>query len=263
MASRSRSTAARRWPWSASPAAARASPRSRSCSFCRRQLGRVVGGSIRFDGQDLLAFDEPAMRQIRGNRISMIFQEPMTSLNPVHHGRATRSPRPCSLHREDDEARGDAPRGRDAASSCGSPSRSGALDDYPHQLSGGMRQRVMIAMALACKPELLIADEPTTALDVTIQAQILDAHSRPARSELGIGVMLITHDLGVVAETAAAGDRHVRRAEGRGGAGARALRPPDASLHARPAWPRSRAAGSEPERVAGSVSRRSRASCRR
>jgi oligopeptide transport system ATP-binding protein len=160
--------------------------------------GRIAGGSILFDGQDLLTLPEAAMRRIRGKRISMIFQDPMTSLNPylrigtqlgevleLHEG-ATRA-----------EARR---RSIEMLERVGIPNPSERIDRYPHEFSGGMRQRVMIAMALLCKPELLIADEPTTALDVTIQAQILDL-IRSMRDELGMAVILITHDLGVVAGT--------------------------------------------------------------
>ena len=161
--------------------------------------GRVVGGSIRFRGRDLLALADAEMRAIRGREISMIFQEPMTSLNPVYtcgeqiievvmlHERATRA-----------AARA---RAIEMLALVGIPAPEQRVDEYPHQMSGGMRQRVMIAMALACRPALLIADEPTTALDVTIQAQILDLLKRLQR-ELGMAVLLITHDLGVVAETA-------------------------------------------------------------
>jgi peptide/nickel transport system ATP-binding protein len=163
------------------------------------QIGRVTGGSVRFDGKDLLALDEAGMRAIRGNRISMIFQEPMTSLNPVHtvgdqiaeavllHERASKSTARCRALEMLRLVRISEPERR--------------LGDYPHQFSGGMRQRVMIAMALACSPELLIADEPTTALDVTVQAQILKL-ILGLKERVGAAVMLITHDLGVVAETA-------------------------------------------------------------
>ncbi|MEZ4403167.1 MAG: ABC transporter ATP-binding protein [Kofleriaceae bacterium] len=162
--------------------------------------GKIAGGSIRYDGQELLTLPEPAMRGIRGNRIGMIFQEPMTSLNPVFtvgnqiaeavrlHQRASRA-----------EARQVA---IEMLGKVGIPAPEHRVDDYPHQLSGGMRQRVMIAMALACTPALLIADEPTTALDVTIQAQILEL-LRALQAELGMSILLITHDLGVVAETCA------------------------------------------------------------
>jgi len=160
--------------------------------------GRIAGGSITYAGKDLLALSAGEMRKIRGNRIAMIFQEPMTSLNPVFTvgdqvGEAVR------LHQKKSkaEARQIA---IDMLKLVGIPSPETRIDDYPHQLSGGMRQRVMIAMALACKPDLLIADEPTTALDVTIQAQILDL-LRSLQSELGMSILLITHDLGVVAET--------------------------------------------------------------
>ncbi|MBV9517513.1 MAG: ABC transporter ATP-binding protein, partial [Hyphomicrobiales bacterium] len=162
------------------------------------KIARIVEGSILFEGQDLAALDEKAMRAIRGNRIAMIFQEPMTSLNPllrvgeqiaealrIHTGADRRAARQKAarmlrlVHIPDAEKR---------------------LDDYPHQLSGGMRQRVMIAMALACDPRLLIADEPTTALDVTIQAQILKLLIE-LKARTGAAIILITHDLGVVAET--------------------------------------------------------------
>jgi peptide/nickel transport system ATP-binding protein len=161
--------------------------------------GRIVGGSIMLEGTDLLGLDEDSMRQIRGNRISMIFQEPMTSLNPVMRigDQITEAVR---LHR---------PMSRKQASAIAVemlrlvriPEPERRALEYPHQLSGGMRQRAMIAMALACRPALLIADEPTTALDVTIQAQIL-ALVLELQKELGMGLILITHDLGVVAQTA-------------------------------------------------------------
>jgi len=162
--------------------------------------GRIAAGEIRYGGRDLLSLPEPQMRAIRGNRIAMIFQEPMTSLNPVFTvgdqvGEAVR------LHQK--KSRRDARRvAIEMFRLVGIPSPEERVDAYPHQLSGGMRQRVMIAMALACKPDLLIADEPTTALDVTIQAQILDL-LRSLQAELGMSVLLITHDLGVVAETCA------------------------------------------------------------
>ena len=161
--------------------------------------GIIASGSIRFEGRDLLALPPAAMRDLRGNHIAMIFQEPMTSLNPaftigdqiieglLRHTKMTR-----------DEARRHAIEMLDRVRI---PSPDKRIDDYPHRLSGGMRQRAMIAMSLACEPQLLIADEPTTALDVTIQAQILDL-MRTLRRETGTAVMLITHDLGVVAEFA-------------------------------------------------------------
>ncbi|HEY5925413.1 MAG TPA: ABC transporter ATP-binding protein [Kofleriaceae bacterium] len=160
--------------------------------------GRIANGHIRYAGKDLLALAPEEMRAIRGNRIAMIFQEPMTSLNPVYTvgvqvGEAVR------LHQGKSKAEA-----RTIAMEMfrlvGIPSPEERIDAFPHQLSGGMRQRVMIAMALACKPDLLIADEPTTALDVTIQAQILDLLKKLQR-ELGMSILLITHDLGVVAET--------------------------------------------------------------
>ena len=160
--------------------------------------GRIAGGTVKYAGVDLLALRPAEMRAIRGNRIAMIFQEPMTSLNPVFTvgdqvGEAVRQHQARSRR----EARAQA---IEMFRRVGIPSPEDRVDAYPHQLSGGMRQRVMIAMALACRPDLLIADEPTTALDVTIQAQILDL-LRSLQRELGMSILLITHDLGVVAET--------------------------------------------------------------
>jgi peptide/nickel transport system ATP-binding protein len=161
--------------------------------------GRIVGGQIRFAGRDLLALDEAAMRDIRGNEISMIFQEPMTSLNPVltvaHQIGET-----LRLHQGLD-ARAAEARAIEMLRLVRIAEPERRARQYPHELSGGMRQRVMIAMALACHPKLLIADEPTTALDVTIQAQILDL-MRELKAEIGAAIILITHDLGVVAEMA-------------------------------------------------------------
>jgi len=160
--------------------------------------GRIAG-SIRFQGVDLLRLDEAAMRRIRGNDISMIFQEPMTSLNPVLSiGRQLGET--LRLHQGLDRAAADA-RAAEMLTLVGIAEPRRRLKEYPHQLSGGMRQRVMIAMALACNPKLLIADEPTTALDVTIQAQILDL-MRDLKRRVGAAIILITHDLGVVAEVA-------------------------------------------------------------
>ncbi|MFY0521794.1 ABC transporter ATP-binding protein [Archangium gephyra] len=160
--------------------------------------GRVVGGRIRFRGEDLLSLPEEKMRRMRGRHLSMVFQEPMTSLNPVytvgeqiaegvrlHQGLSKAAAREHSV---------------EMLRRVGIPAPEQRVDGYPHQLSGGMRQRVMIAMALACGPELLIADEPTTALDVTVQAQILELLKR-LQAERHMAVMLITHDLGVVAES--------------------------------------------------------------
>ncbi|MFW5833697.1 MAG: ABC transporter ATP-binding protein [Pseudomonadota bacterium] len=162
------------------------------------KIGRIVAGRIRLHDQDLLALDESQMRKVRGNRIAMIFQEPMTSLNPVltvghqiaeavriHEGASKAAARKRAL---------------EMLRLVHIPDAASRLDAYPHQFSGGMRQRVMIAMALACSPELLIADEPTTALDVTIQAQILKLMVE-LKERTGAAIMLITHDLGVVAET--------------------------------------------------------------
>ncbi len=161
--------------------------------------GKIYEGEILFNGESLLALSEKKMRSVRGNHISMIFQEPMTSLNPVftvgdqiseaiklHMKGLTKS----QIHEKTIEM----------LQLVGIPEPEARINEYPHQLSGGMRQRIMIAMALSCGPELLIADEPTTALDVTIQAQILELINR-LQKELGMAVILITHDLGVVAET--------------------------------------------------------------
>ncbi len=161
--------------------------------------GRIAGGRILFKGRDLLTLDERRMREVRGAEISLIFQEPMTALNPVFtigdqvaetllvHGRASRR-----------DARAQAIQLLEAVRIPDAPSR---IRDYPHQLSGGLRQRVLIAMALACRPALVVADEPTTALDVTIQAQILDL-LRDLKKAFNLSLLLVTHDLGVVAETA-------------------------------------------------------------
>ncbi len=163
------------------------------------ESARIVGGEIIFEDQDLLKLSEPEMRHIRGARIAMIFQEPMTSLNPVFTigsqiGEAVR----LHQHTNRGETRN---RTIEALRMVGIADPERRIDDYPHQLSGGMRQRVMIAMALSCNPRLLIADEPTTALDVTIQAQILDL-IRELQVRLGLAVILVTHDLGIVSEYA-------------------------------------------------------------
>jgi peptide/nickel transport system ATP-binding protein len=160
---------------------------------------RIAGGRIEFDGRNLLDLSEPEMRKVRGNAISMIFQEPMTSLNPVLTiGRQVAEA--LVLHRGMSE-RAAMTRAAEMLRKVHIPEADRRLTQYPHELSGGMRQRVMIAMALACGPRLLIADEPTTALDVTIQAQILELMLE-LREETGASVILITHDLGVVAEVA-------------------------------------------------------------
>lgn len=158
---------------------------------------RIVGGSIRFDGEDVVAMDDDRLRALRGNQVAMIYQDPMTTLNPVFSV-GEQIAESVRLHRGD---------GRHAAflravemlKRVGIPDPDRVARAYPHQLSGGMRQRAVIAMALACDPKLLIADEPTTALDVTIQAQILELLRR-LRDELGTGIILITHDLGVIAD---------------------------------------------------------------
>jgi len=158
--------------------------------------GRITGGEVIFDGQDLLKMSEEEMRDLRGNRIAMIFQDPMTSLNPVLTiGQQITESLVLHLKLSQSEARS---RAIELLNMVGIPSAAKRIDEYPHQFSGGMRQRVMIAMALACNPELLIADEPTTALDVTIQAQILELIKR-LQDDLGMAVIVITHDMGVVA----------------------------------------------------------------
>jgi peptide/nickel transport system ATP-binding protein len=158
-----------------------------------------IAGSIRFRGVDLLQLSDKEMRRVRGNDISMIFQEPMTSLNPVltigrQLGETLRLHQRVSRREADN-------RSMEMLQLVGIPEVRRRLDEYPHQLSGGMRQRVMIAIALSCRPKLLIADEPTTALDVTIQAQILDL-MKDLKSKVGAAIILITHDLGIVAEVA-------------------------------------------------------------
>ena len=161
--------------------------------------GRIAAGKIMFDGQDLLTLPEPDMRKVRGNRISMIFQEPMTSLNPAYTVGDQISE---SLRLHQGLSRSAAlERSVEMLTAVGIPAPERRVSQYPHEFSGGMRQRVMIAMALACKPDVLIADEPTTALDVTVQAQIFDLIA-DLRERTGTAVMLITHDMGVVAEMA-------------------------------------------------------------
>ncbi|MEK7484078.1 MAG: ABC transporter ATP-binding protein [Planctomycetota bacterium] len=161
--------------------------------------GKIIDGKIMFEGKDLVSITNTEMRSIRGNRISMIFQEPMTSLNPVytvgnqimesiilHQKKSTSEARVLTI---------------EMLKKVGIPSPETRIDEYPHQMSGGMKQRIMIAMALVCNPSLLIADEPTTALDVTIQAQILELLKK-LQKEYGMSILLITHDLAVIAETA-------------------------------------------------------------
>ena len=192
--------------------------------------GRIVGGAVMLEGSDLLGLDEAAMRRIRGNRMSMIFQEPMTSLNPVMRigdqiAEAVRLHRSTTRRQAWQQA-------VEMLRLVRIPEPEQRALEYPHQLSGGMRQRAMIAMALACRPALLIADEPTTALDVTIQAQIL-ALMLELQRELGTGLILITHDLGVVAETAQRVIVMYAGQEGRGGRRRRTVRASAASLHPR------------------------------
>ncbi len=161
--------------------------------------GRIVGGEIRFEGRNLLDYSDAEMRALRGNDISMIFQEPMTSLNPVLTiGRQVTET--LVLHQKLSKSEATA-RAIEMLNLVRIPEAARRIRQYPHELSGGMRQRVMIAMALSCNPKILIADEPTTALDVTIQAQILQL-IQELKEKLGTAVILITHDLGVVAETA-------------------------------------------------------------
>ena len=208
--------------------------------------GRIVNGSLMYNGRDLAQLSEAELRSIRGKSIGMIFQEPMTSLNPVftigHQiGEVFRLHQGLSVREANQEA------GR-LLETVGIPSPRQRLEHYPHELSGGMKQRVMIAMALACRPDLLIADEPTTALDVTVQAQILDLLTR-LQDELGMAILLITHNLGVVAQFAQdvavmyAGKNYRTRP------GASAVSQPVAPLH--PGAAPRRAASRSPLRTAG------------
>lgn len=161
--------------------------------------GRIAGGEILYKGRDLVNCSESEMEEIRGNEISVIFQEPMTSLNPVFTiGDQIREAIMLHQNKDSSEARGLAVR---ILEKVGIPSPEVRYNDYPHQMSGGMKQRVMIAMALSCNPEILIADEPTTALDVTIQAQILEL-MRSLQGEFGMSILMVTHDLGLVANLA-------------------------------------------------------------
>jgi oligopeptide/dipeptide ABC transporter ATP-binding protein len=164
-----------------------------------RPAGRVLGGSIRFEDQDLLKLSDRSMQRLRGPGMAMVFQEPMTSLNPVF----TIGEQIMETIRAHESLSQRASFGRavEMLEKVGIPSASSRMTDYPHQLSGGQRQRVMLAIALVCRPRLLIADEPTTALDVTIQAQILDL-LMDLRDEFGMAIMMITHNMGVIAETA-------------------------------------------------------------
>jgi oligopeptide transport system ATP-binding protein len=161
--------------------------------------GKIMAGKAFFHGQDLISMDAEDLRHIRGAQISMVFQDPMTSLNPVMTiGKQLSEPLMLHMHMNRDQA---LKRSIELLGLVGIPRAAERMKDYPHQYSGGMRQRVMIAMALACNPQTLIADEPTTALDVTIQAQIVDLVKR-LRDELGMAIIWITHDLGVVASIA-------------------------------------------------------------
>ena len=161
--------------------------------------GRIVDGEVVFEGEDLLKLDDSEMRRIRGNRMAMVFQEPMTSLNPVLTiGRQLTETLELHMGMSKSQAR---ERAQELLNIVGIPDAARRLSDYPHQFSGGMRQRVMIAMALSCNPKLIIADEPTTALDVTIQAQILELMQDLA-PQFGTALIIITHNLGVVARYA-------------------------------------------------------------
>jgi oligopeptide/dipeptide ABC transporter ATP-binding protein len=163
-----------------------------------RPMGRVAGGRILFRGEDLVTVPDARIQKVRTGEIGMIFQEPMTALNPVH--RIGRQLSEAFLLHQRVTARGALERSVEVLKRVGIPSPEIRVSEYPHQLSGGMRQRVVIAMALACQPALVIADEPTTALDVTIQAQILEL-MKSLQQETGMSIILITHDLGVIAET--------------------------------------------------------------
>lgn len=165
----------------------------------QKPTGRIESGEIIVEGKNLITLSEKEMRSIRGNRISMIFQEPMTSLNPVYTI-CNQISEPLVLH-QGMSAREARKRSVEMLDIVGIPNAKSRIDEFPHQFSGGQRQRIMIAMALACEPSLLIADEPTTALDVTVQAQILDLMN-DLKTKFKSSVMLITHSLGVVAETA-------------------------------------------------------------
>ena len=161
--------------------------------------GKIAGGQIEYKGESLLDKSDAEMRKIRGNKIAMIFQEPMTSLNPVFTV-GNQIEEVLTLHQSELSKNDRRKKAVDLLGLVGIPSPDRRYKEYPHQLSGGMKQRVMIAMSLACEPDILIADEPTTALDVTIQAQILELMNK-LQKELGMGIIMITHDLGVVAET--------------------------------------------------------------
>ena len=163
-----------------------------------KPAGKITAGSIEFHNRDLVVLPQEEMHDVRGNRISMIFQEPMTALNPVHRI-GNQIVEAVKLHEPDLPRSNARQRALEMLERVGIPAPDQRLKEYPHQLSGGMRQRVMIAMALAMQPDLLIADEPTTALDVTIQAQILDL-LREMQRESGMAILFITHDLGVIAE---------------------------------------------------------------
>jgi ABC-type dipeptide/oligopeptide/nickel transport system ATPase component len=160
--------------------------------------GRIASGQVMFEGRDLLTLPEPEMRQVRGARISLIFQEPMTALNPVMRV-GDQIAEALTVHGAD--SRQAYARAIELLDAVGIDDPTRRVRDYPHQLSGGMRQRVMIAIALACRPPLIIADEPTTALDVTIQAQVLDL-LRELKERFNLALLLITHDFGVIAEMA-------------------------------------------------------------
>ena len=196
-----------------------------------KRRARIAGGAIRLDGRELLGLSEREIRRVRGKDVSMIFQEPMTSAGPADARSAPRSSRIRRVHEAVPARHRPAQDDRIAGSASESLSRTRAIDQYPHELSGGMRQRVIIAIALACRPKLLIADEPTTALDVTIQAQILDLDRRAQAASSAWRVILITHDLGVVAEWCRPRHGHVCRPQvSKRPTRRRSSQSPDASL---------------------------------
>ena len=254
---------ARRWPSSASSGSGKSVTALSILRLIPIPPGRIESGEILFDGQDLLKLDDAGIRAIRGNHIAMIFQEPMSSLNPALTV-GLQVAEPINVHRGTPWGKALRQAATELLGRVRIPDAASRLGSYPHQYSGGMRQRVMIAMALACQPRLIIADEPTTALDVTVQAQILDLLKEVTR-ETGSSLILITHDLGVVAryadrvavmyggrivETAPARELYARprhpyttRPDGLGAAARRRRRPPPGADRGPAARPRQPAAG--------------------